>query len=67
MPDDRSLRLLLAAILATKAEEATSALSRVEETALGYDRHFISDEAFDELLEFLREDSGYVPQETPSD
>lgn len=47
-------------ILNAPSEAPTSALSRVEETSLGYDRHFISDEAFDELLEFLNEDSGYV-------
>jgi hypothetical protein len=35
------------ALLATTTEEVSIALSRVEETALGYDRHFVSDEAFD--------------------
>jgi hypothetical protein len=53
-------RFTMEAAQVTTIEEVTSSLSRVEETCLGYDRHFISDEAFDELLNFLNEDSGYV-------
>jgi hypothetical protein len=38
--------------------------SRVEHTYYGIDYHFISDEAFDELLEFLKEESEYeYPQD----
>jgi hypothetical protein len=34
-------------------------LPRVEESAVRFDHHVISDEAFEELLEYLKEDSGY--------
>jgi hypothetical protein len=34
-------------------------LPRVEQTSYGIEHHVISDEAFEELLEYLKEESGY--------
>jgi len=44
---------------ALKTSVETPNVSRVEHTFCGIDYHVISDEAFDELLEFLKEENGY--------